>query len=89
MIGAESALLGVIGAIRRRDRRALELAGRPLVAVSPDGSAAVPAVVPVFPVANVAVLVLVVLAALACMVVVVAMAQRSIRPAQILRGGDE
>ena len=61
----------------------------PLVAVSPDGSAAVPAVVPVFPVANVAVLVLVVLAALACMVVVVAMAQRSIRPAQILRGGDE
>ena len=90
VIGAESALLGVIGAAFGVGIGALLswLVG-PLVAVSPDGSAAVPAVILVFPGANVAILVLVVLAALACMVVVVAMGQRSVRPAEILRGGDE
>jgi predicted lysophospholipase L1 biosynthesis ABC-type transport system permease subunit len=90
VIGAESALLGVIGAVFGVAIGALLswLVG-PLVAVSPDGSAAVPAVVTVFPVFNVAVLVLVVLAALGCMVAVVALGQRSVRPAQILRGGDE
>ena len=90
VIGAESALLGVIGALFGVGIGALLswLVG-PLVAVSPDGSAAVPAVVTVFPLVNVAVLVLVVLAALGCMVAVVALGQRSIRPAQILRGGDE
>ena len=90
VIGAESALLGVIGAAFGVGIGVLLswLVG-PLVAVSPDGSAAVPAVVPEFPGAQVAVLVLVVLAALACVVVIVAQGQRSVRPAEILRGGDE
>jgi FtsX-like permease family len=90
VIGAESALLGVIGTIFGVGIGVLLswLVG-PLVALSPDGSPAVPGVVLNVPGANIALLVLAVIVVLACVVVAVATAQRSIQPAQILREADD
>jgi ABC-type antimicrobial peptide transport system permease subunit len=90
VVGAESLLLCAIGTVFGVAIGVLLswLVG-PLVAVSPDGSPAVPAVAIVVPMGSVALLILEVVAVLALVVLAVAVAQRSISPAQILRGADE
>ncbi|HEX3678272.1 MAG TPA: ABC transporter permease, partial [Galbitalea sp.] len=90
VVGAESLILCAIGTIFGIAIGLLLswLVG-PLVAVSPDGSPAVPAVAVVVPIGAVALLILEVLAVLACVVLAVAVTQRSTSPAQILRGADE
>ena len=90
VVGAESLILCAIGTVFGIAIGLLLswLVG-PLVAVSPDGAPAVPAVVTVVPIAAVALLILEVVAVLGCVVMVVAATQRSMSPAQILRGADE
>jgi hypothetical protein len=90
VVGAESLILCAIGTVFGIAIGLLLswLVG-PLVAVSPDGSPAVPAVAVVVPIGAVALLILEVLAVLACVVLAVAATQRSTSPAQILRGADE
>ncbi|HEY2643296.1 MAG TPA: ABC transporter permease, partial [Galbitalea sp.] len=90
VVGAESLLLCAIGTVFGVAIGVLLswLVG-PLVAVSPDGSPAVPTVAIVLPMGSVALLILEVVAVLALVVLAVAVAQRSISPAQILRGADE
>ena len=90
VVGAESLILCAIGTVFGIAIGLLLswLVG-PLVAVSPDGSPAVPAVAVIVPVGAVALLILEVLAVLACVVLAVAATQRSTSPAQILRGADE
>jgi hypothetical protein len=90
VVGAESLILCAIGTVFGIAIGLLLswLVG-PLVAVSPDGSPAVPSVATVVPIGAVALLILEVLAVLACVVLAVAATQRSTSPAQILRGADE
>jgi hypothetical protein len=89
-IGAESLILSTIGtAFGIAIGLLLSWLVGPLVAVSPDGSPAVPAVAVIVPAGAIALLALEVVAAVACVVLAVAAAQRSISPAQILRGADE
>jgi FtsX-like permease family len=90
VVGAESLILCAIGTVFGIAIGLLLswLVG-PLVAVSPDGSPAVPAVATVVPVGTVALFILEVVAVLACVVLAVAATQRLTSPAQILRGADE
>jgi hypothetical protein len=90
VVGAESLILCAIGTVFGiAIGLLLSWMVGPLVAVSPDGSPAVPTVATVVPIGAVVLLILEVLAVLACVVLVVAAAQRSTSPAQILRGADE
>jgi polyferredoxin len=61
----------------------------PLVAVSPDGTPAVPSVIVDFPVGDIGLLVLGLVAVLACVVLLVARTQRVVQPADLLRGAGE
>jgi ABC-type antimicrobial peptide transport system permease subunit len=61
----------------------------PLVAVSPDGSPPVPSVAIELPVASIGLLALSVVAVLTLVVVVVALTQRRVQPADLLRGGAQ
>jgi hypothetical protein len=90
VVGAESLILCAIGTVFGVAIGVLLswLVG-PLVAVSPDGTPAVPGVAIVVPIGELALLILEVVAVLACVVLVVAATQRSTSPAQILRGADE
>jgi hypothetical protein len=90
VIGAESLILSAIGTVFGIAIGLLLswLVG-PLVAVSPDGSPAVPTVAVIVPAAAIALLALEVVAVVACVVLAVAATQRSTSPAQILRGADE
>ena len=90
LVAAESALLGALGLIFGiAVGAALSWLTGPIVAVSPDGSPAVPSVVVIIPWLGVAVFALVIVAVLGVIVLVVANDQRRISPAGILRGGGE
>ena len=90
VVGAESLILSTIGTVFGIAIGLLLswLVG-PLVAVSPDGSPAVPAVAVIVPAGAIALLAVEIVAVVSCVVLAVAAAQRSISPAQILRGADE
>ena len=61
----------------------------PLVAVSPDGTPTVPSVVIEIPWASIGLLVVEIVAILALVVAAVARVQRTVEPAELLRGGSE
>ena len=88
LIGAESLLLCVLGIVFGVSIGLLlaSLVG-PLVAVSPDGSEPVPAIVIDVPVASIGLLAVGMAAVLAIVVLVVAQVQKSTKPADLLRGG--
>jgi len=90
LVGAESLLLCVLGIVFGVSI-GLVLASlvAPLVAVSPDGSPPIPAILLEVPVGSIAVLAAGMVAVLALVVLVVAVAQRRTRPADLLRGGVE
>jgi hypothetical protein len=90
LFAAESLLLTVLGAVFGIAIGLLLvwLVG-PLVAVSPDGSPAVPAVVVEIPWQSIALLVLGLAAVLALVVLVVARVQRFVEPAELLRDGSD
>jgi len=89
LIGAESLLLCVLGAIFGLAVGLLLgwLAG-PLIALSPNGTPAVPSVRVIVPWLELCALVLVVIVVLIAVVAVVARGQRSANPANILREAD-
>jgi ABC-type antimicrobial peptide transport system permease subunit len=90
LFAVESVLLAVLGAVFGLSIGLLLvwLVG-PLVAVSPDGSAAVPSVVVEIPWTSIALLLIGLAAVLALVVLVVARVQRFVEPAQLLRDGSE
>ena len=90
VVGAESLILSTIGLVFGiAIGLLLSWVVGPLVAVSPDGTPAVPAVAVIVPAGAIALLALEVVAVVACVVLTVAATQRSTSPAQILRGADE
>ena len=90
LVAVESLLLAVLGIVFGIVVGALlSWLVAPLVAVSPDGTPAVPSVLVVVPVADIGLLVLALVAVCAAVVLIVARVQRSIHPADILRGAGE
>jgi ABC-type antimicrobial peptide transport system permease subunit len=90
LIAVESLLLAVLGIVFGMGVGALlSWLVAPLVAVSPDGTPAVPSVIVDFPVGDIGLLVLGLVAVLACVVLLVARMQRVVQPADLLRGAGE
>lgn len=89
LVGVESVLLGILGVVFGLGVGILlGVMSGPLIALSPNGTPAVPPVIVVIPWLEIAALVLVVAVVLAAIVVVVARAQRFANPANILREAD-
>lgn len=88
LITAESLLISVLGAIFGTAIGVLlVLLVGPLVAASPDGSPPVPSVAVQIPWSSIGLLIVGLAAALVLVVFVVARVQRSVEPAELLRGG--
>ena len=90
LITAESLLISVLGAVFGTAIGVLlVLLVGPLVAASPDGSPPVPSVAVHIPWSSIGLLIVGLAAALVLVVFVVARVQRSVEPAELLRGGTE
>ncbi|MEP6844191.1 MAG: ABC transporter permease [Pseudolysinimonas sp.] len=90
LITAESLLITVLGAVFGTAIGVLlALLVGPLVAASPDGSPPVPSVAVQIPWSSIGLLIIGLAAALVLVVFVVARVQRSVEPAELLRGGME
>ncbi|MEO6116142.1 MAG: FtsX-like permease family protein, partial [Pseudolysinimonas sp.] len=88
LITAESLLISVLGAVFGTAIGVLlVLLVGPLVAASPDGSPPVPSVAVQIPWASIGLLIVGLAGALVLVVFVVARVQRSVEPAELLRGG--
>jgi ABC-type antimicrobial peptide transport system permease subunit len=89
LVGIESVLLGVLGTVFGLGVGVLlGVMSGPLIALSPNGTPAVPPVIVTVPWLDIAALVLVVAVVLAAVVGGVARAQRFANPANILREAD-